>query len=257
MQKDTWKPEQYNKFQQERNLPFLDLLNLIKKRKNMKIVDLGCGDGVITKKLHSTLKADSTLGVELSENMFSKAKSFTTKKLNFIHKNIEEFEFNEKYDLVFASASLQWVRNHTEVMKRASQALPYRGQFAFQLPGNTDYPTHTVGKQIEGNFAKKFSKDLTHPMSVHKIEEYSELLFRLGFKNQVVRMQVYAHILPRSEDVLEWVKGTFLTWYQKQLTQEEFSEFLATYESELFKIIPRNQENFYYPMKRILIWAEK
>lgn len=256
MQKDTWKPEQYNKFQTERNLPFLDLLSLIKKRKNMKIVDLGCGDGVITKKLHSSLKADFTLGVELSENMLNKAKALSTKKLTFQHKNIEDFEFQEKYDLVFASASLQWVKNHMEIMKKAAQSLAYRGQFAFQLPGNTDYPTHTIGKQIEGFFAKKFAKDLTHPMGVHKIEEYSELLFRLGFKNQIVRMQVYAHVLPHSKDVLEWVKGTFLTWYQKQLTQEEFTEFLSTYENELFKIIPM-QENFYYPMKRILIWAEK
>ena len=37
---------------------------------------------------------------------------------------------------------------------------------------------------------------------------------------QQVRLQVYAHVLPARDDVIEWVKGTMLTDYQRRLPAE-------------------------------------
>ena len=39
---DPWNPAQYNKYQQEREQPFFDLLAMIVPRPDMRIVDLGC-----------------------------------------------------------------------------------------------------------------------------------------------------------------------------------------------------------------------
>ena len=40
---EQWSPAQYDKFRAERMQPFFDLLALIRRRENMRIVDLGCG----------------------------------------------------------------------------------------------------------------------------------------------------------------------------------------------------------------------
>ena len=48
-------------------------------------------------------------------------------------------------------------------------------------------------------------------------EAYAALLDRLGFAEQHVRLQVYGHMLPARDDVVEWVKGTLLTDYQRRM----------------------------------------
>ena len=46
----------------------------------------------------------------------------------------------------------------------------------------------------------------------------SELLHELGFAEQHVRLQVYAHVLESTADVVEWTKGTSLTRFRRVLT---------------------------------------
>ena len=46
---DTWDPAQYDKFQREREQPFFDLLALIRPAPAMRVVDLGCGTGKLTR----------------------------------------------------------------------------------------------------------------------------------------------------------------------------------------------------------------
>ena len=66
MTRDTWNPAQYAKFQHERELPFFDLLALIRPAPAMRVVDLGCGTGRLTRLLHSELRARETIGVDRS-----------------------------------------------------------------------------------------------------------------------------------------------------------------------------------------------
>src|SRR5436853_128738 len=60
---------------------------------------------------------------------------------------------------------------------------------------------------------------------VLKPEEYAVLLHKLGFREQTVRLQVYCHLLESKENVIEWVKGTRLTDYQKRMPEELYPKF--------------------------------
>ena len=68
---DTWDPAQYDKFRREREQPFFDLLALVEPRPAMRVVDLGCGTGALTRMLHERLGARETVGIERSENMLA------------------------------------------------------------------------------------------------------------------------------------------------------------------------------------------
>ena len=46
---DSWDPRQYDKFQREREQPFYDLLGLVRPAPRMRVVDLGCGTGKLTR----------------------------------------------------------------------------------------------------------------------------------------------------------------------------------------------------------------
>ena len=46
-----WNPDLYQKFQAQRSAPFYDLLDLVDVRANLKVIDLGCGPGNLTREL--------------------------------------------------------------------------------------------------------------------------------------------------------------------------------------------------------------
>ena len=81
-------------------------------------------------------------------------------------------------------------------------------------------------------------------------ERYDESLFELGFRSQHVRVQIYGHALPSSEDVIEWVKGTLLTYYDHE------PRFMPRYRERLLARIGK-QKPFLYTYNRILIWASR
>jgi trans-aconitate 2-methyltransferase len=85
---------------------------------------------------------------------------------------------------------------------------------------------------------------------------YAKLLYALGFVEQHVRLQVYAHILDGPEGVIEWVKGTLLTEYERRLPSDLWPRFLETYRSRLLAALDADRP-FFYPFKRLLLWASR
>lgn len=253
---DTWNPKQYLKFEKERSLPFHDLMKLVSVQNQMTVVDLGCGTGHLTKELHEYLKAKSTLGIDSSSAMLEDSPALTQSNLSFQVMAIDDFIPSEKYDLIFSNATLHWLPNHAELFKRLSQYLTESGQIAIQMPANQDYPTHMIAKEIANESPFKEQMGDNKVLSLMKIEEYSQLLYQLGFKNQMVRMQVYPHILESTDSVVEWVKGSLLTFYQSHLTAENYNLFITRYQEKI-KAAFKDQKPFFLPFKRILIWGQR
>lgn len=244
----TWSPEQYTRFAAERRQPFDDLVALVEKRPRMRVADLGCGTGELTRALHEELGAFETLGIDQSESMLLKAGSFEGEMLRFERGRIEAFVADRPFDLLFSNAAFHWVPDHEELFVRLTGFLAKDGQLAVQMPANDSHASHVVAAEVAREFGVAPRPDYVLPP-----ERYAELLFRLGYKRQHVRLQVYGHVLPSADDVVEWVRGALLTHYQA-LLGDRFEAYLAEYRKRLAGVIGRERP-YFYTYKRVLIWS--
>ena len=261
---DTWNPERYDRFAEERRRPFFDLLGLVRPpvnppaspRAGMRVVDLGCGTGALTQHLHLALGARETLGIDSSAAMLAKSAAHTAPGLRFTHGDIADFE-GDGYDLVFSNAALQWLPDHERLVAQLTGALAAGGQLAFQVPANFDHPSHVVADEVarELRFATALA-GFTHATHVLSPETYAVLLDRLGYAEQRVRLEVYAHRLTERRDVVAWVEGTLLTSYRARLDEAQYAAFVERYAERL---LPRlgARDPYLFTFKRILVWGRR
>jgi trans-aconitate 2-methyltransferase len=244
----SWNPEQYERFKAERKQPFLDLLSLVEHRPRMRVVDLGCGTGELTRELHQHTGALETIGIDNSETMLLKSGAFGGEMLRFERGDIEAFVADRPFDLIFSNAALQWLPHHHDLIRRLASFLTPHGQIAIQMPANDTHPSHAIAAEVAEDFGIARRHDpLLQP------EDYASMLYAIGFRRQHVRMQVYGHELESSRSVIEWVKGTLLTDYERKLG-ERYPKFLDQYSRRLLAALGEHHP-YFYTYKRVLMWA--
>src|SRR5438552_610795 len=111
----------------------------------MRIVDLGCGTGELTRALHEKLGAVETLGIDNSASMLAEAPAATG--LRFEAAAIESFEPDRPFDLVFSNAALHWVADHDALFRRLRNMIADGGQLAVQMPANEHHPSHRIAAE--------------------------------------------------------------------------------------------------------------
>lgn len=261
MAADSWDPAQYQRFQSERRQPFTDLLSLLRPVPGGRVVDLGCGTGELTAALHRHLEAAETLGIDRSESMLAQSDAWAGEGVSFERREIADFAAadadDRAFDVIAANASLQWVPGHLEILPRLKTRLRAAGQLAFQVPANADHPSHAVARALarEEPFATALAgRPGAEQDPIPPPEDYAVALHRMGFAEQVVRLQVYGHVLRSSGDVVEWVKGTLLTMYRDRLDDDTYAAFMERYRSRLLAELG-DIRPYFYPFKRTLCWA--
>jgi trans-aconitate 2-methyltransferase len=198
--------------------------------------------------MHEQLDAAETLGVDSSPEMLEKAAAFATDTLHFAPGTIEDFFRDRPFDLVLSNAALHWVDDHPALFRRLTRLVAEGGQLAVQMPANHDHPSHRIAAELAPRFgiAPRVSPMLAP-------EEYASLLHRLGYTRQHVRVQVYSHVLDGPGDVVEWVKGSTLTDYQRRLG-DQWPAFLDAYTDRLLDTLT-DERPYFFPFKRIHLWA--
>ena len=252
-----WNPAQYERFKDERTAPFFDLLALVQPIPAGRAIDLGCGTGELTRHLHERSGARSTIGLDNSETMLERSAAFAGDGLAFKLGTIARFAPRKPFDIVFSNAALQWLADHEKLLERIAVGVAPGGQLAVQVPANGDHATHLTAFALAseepwrtelGGYARSWP--------VLPPEDYAELLNKLGFAEQTVRLQVYGHHLASRDETVEWVKGTLLTPYQERMSPEAYTRFLAAYRERLLPQL-RDERPYFYAFKRILMWGRK
>jgi SAM-dependent methyltransferase len=124
MATQTWDPTTYAKnarFVSDLGSPVLELLA---PQPGERILDLGCGDGVLTRKIAG--RAGDVVGVDSSAPQVEAARKLG---LDARVMNVEDLPFQEEFDAVFSNAVLHWIRRADAVIDGVYRSLRPGGRF--------------------------------------------------------------------------------------------------------------------------------
>jgi trans-aconitate 2-methyltransferase len=249
-----WSPEQYHRFQADRFAPFEDLLGLVRVRAGMRVVDLGCGTGELTRRLADALPESEVTGVDSSPEMLERAREQAGERVRFALGTIEAAE--GRWDLVFSHAAIHWVEDHHALVPRLLSLVRPGGQLAVQLPSNHTHPTHTLITEIAAE--EPFLTALggwSRQSPVLGINEYAELLYDGGGSEITVFEKVYPSLLDDADALAEWTRGTTLVPYLDRLPESLRENFMERYRDRLRALRPTGP--VFYPFRRTLFAATR
>lgn len=263
-----WDPAQYERFQRERELPFVDALALVGPlREGARVVDLGCGTGALTAKLKGAFPSARVLGIDTSNEMIGEAKQREREGLRFVKGAIEaldqigpdlvgEVADDPRWDLIFSHAAIHWVPDHERLVPRLFARLAPGGRLVVQLPSNHDSLAHRALLAVadEAPFREAIAGRVRERPTL-SASRYAELLWSCGGRELVAYEKVYPHELPDSEAVAEWMKGSALVPYLERLAPPMKPAFVDRFRALLREAYPA--QPVFFGFKRTLFAASR
>lgn len=149
---------------------------LITAEKGSFVVDVGCGNGALTKVLCD--KGYDVVGIDSNAQMLEKA-SFLYPDINFMLCDATEFELSKKADAIFSNAVFHWIDNQDKLVENLSDNLKTNGQLVFEFGGKGCAQTvHTSLERAFSNYGLMYHNGF----NFKSIGEFAPVLEKHGFR---------------------------------------------------------------------------
>jgi trans-aconitate 2-methyltransferase len=247
----TWNPHQYLKFAEERSRPCRDLAARVEVAAPRTIIDLGCGPGNSTEVLSARWPEAAITGLDSSAAMIDAARAASPQREWRIGDIPTWAGGDERFDLVFSNAALQWVGDHAAIFPQLLARVTAGGALAVQMPGNYKDPQHQLMREVGERFHLQVRE-----WRAHDLDFYYDALAPHASRLDLWATE-YLHVLPSVEGIVEWYKGTGMRPYLDALGSEaERERFLGEYLEGLQGIYtPQADGAVLFPFRRLFIVA--
>jgi SAM-dependent methyltransferase len=151
------------------------VIDWLAPRPGERILDVGCGDGVLTAELRD--KGAAVVGVDSSGDFIAAAQA---RGLDARIMDGEDLCFESEFDAVFSNAALHWMPQADAVVSGICRALKPQGRFVAEFGGHGNVAAivtamRAVGSRRDGDLA------LASPWFFPAPQVYQALLERHGF----------------------------------------------------------------------------
>jgi SAM-dependent methyltransferase len=168
------------------------VLELLEPRAHERILDLGCGDGVLTRRLADL--GCEVIGVDASPGMIAAA---LARGLDARVLDAHELDEFERFDAVFTNAALHWMRDPDRVVARVFRALRPGGRFVGECGADGNVATLVVA--LETALARRGVDPRPHnPWHFASGEEHRARLASAGF--EIRHIEVFRRPTPLPGD---------------------------------------------------------
>ena len=174
------------------------LIAMLAPQPHERILDLGCGDGVLTEKI-AAIGCD-VVGVDSSPEQIAAARE---KGLAAQVVDGHELPFKAEFDAVISNAALHWMRRPDEVIGGVARALKAHGRFIGEFGGAGNVASIVTG--LEPLLRRHgIAIAQVNPWYFPAKDEYVARLVRHGFK--VEQAELFERPTPLDTDIVAWLR---------------------------------------------------
>lgn len=236
-----WNPDAYRRFAEQRNRPFLDLLDLLPPTVPGPLLDLGCGDGRLTRLAAERLGATEVVAVDSSPRMIESAQAGEDKvPTAWVLGDLRTpLGGDRTWDVVLSNAVLQFLDEHDVVFPGLMARVAPGGWLAVHMPFNHVARSHLLmeeaaqASELGGAFG-----DFRVAWPQEAPEMYAAWLRDAGFEHVSVQLRTYRHPLEGAGAIVAWMKSGGLQPWLDALDPALHETFLAVYTAMIDRAYP-------------------
>lgn len=178
----TWNPGEYSAHGRFVTDLGANILEWLDPKPGEEILDLGCGDGVLTAQIAA--RGARVLGVDASPEMIdaSRNRGVAVQVIN-----ATQLTFQRQFDAVFSNAALHWIHDQPALLHGVAHALKPGGRFVAEMGGHGNIAAIRVALHAalsHHGLAELMVEDNYFPT----IAEYSGLLESHGFSVNAIEL---------------------------------------------------------------------
>jgi trans-aconitate methyltransferase len=226
------------------------VLDLLQPRPGERILDLGCGDGILTEKLVAL--GAKVVGIDSSPDMIAAAHS---RGIDARLMDAKSLTFENEFDAVFSNAALHWVKDDPDApIAGALRALVPGGRFVGELGGHGCVSAITVALMATLERRGVQNAASLIPWYFPTVDEYEVRLRRAGFVPQTVQL------IPRPTPLPTGMRGwleTFANPFCAALAPSERNDFLDEVTARLQPVLCDSQGHWTADYMRLRFAAIK
>ena len=218
MSATPWDPDRYARharFVSDLAGPVVDLLAPLPGE---RILDLGCGDGVLTEALAAM--GCRVVGVDSSPEQVEAARR---RSVDARVMNGEQLTFETEYDAVFSNAALHWMKRTDDVIDGVWRALVPGGRFVAECGGAGNIAT--IEAALLAALARRgLDGTRVYPWYYPGVEEYRARLTARGFAVRSMELVPRPTLLPG--DLTGWL-DVFAGAFVAMVPETDRPDFVA------------------------------
>ena len=173
----------------------------------LRVLDLGCGSGMISQAIAEWVYPGQVVGVDISEDLLTTAKQLQSEKginnLNFEQGNVYNLKFNDNFfDFIYSRLLFQHLQHPEKVLQELYRVLKPDGKICL-IDVDDDWfglhPEPTSFQSLRQKIAKARQDMGGDPWVGQKLGTY---LSKAGFRNVQVRVEMISSDLMGMENFL-------------------------------------------------------
>jgi trans-aconitate 2-methyltransferase len=171
------------------------------------VIDLGCGDGLLTARIAELVPDGHVLGVDASSSMIEAAQGSEGGNLRFEVLDINHLSFVESFDVAFSNAALHWITDHPRLLRGIHRALRPGGRIYlnFAADGNCSNLFRIEREEMASARFSRFFEDFEWPWYMPVVRDYVELVEGAGFLEHSITGQVADRHFTQ-EELVNWIE---------------------------------------------------
>ncbi|MDR3443600.1 MAG: methyltransferase domain-containing protein [Legionella sp.] len=216
-------PEQYSKNNALQYNFAMKILSRISFNSNSRILDIGCGDGIITSEIAKIVTEGCVIGTDISQQMIEHASNTYRNQDNmrFVQMDASRNIFRRQFDIITSFNCLHWVKDQESALFGVAASAVEGAQIALLFSHKKSVYHEVLDKICASDKWKSYFSTYENPRSFFDVNTYKKILQNAGLK--VI-------------DIIE----EEMTYYYK--TPKLLMEFFNAAGSQI-KLIPESMKN--------------